>query len=222
MTAAAEGMTAEPFPPLLRRSPVALDARPLATESRGGWRVVTRYADEDRGPWLVDLSHRARWDVQDRDVGAAGPVAPAVPATPGEVAVHRGLMVNRMNQTQAAIWHVGPGPAPTTPARVSCTETTDSHAWLAVLGERAPAVMERVTTLDLFPPGRQGPFLTQGPVLHIPCQIVTWAADVVLIAVSRGYGQTFADALLDAARDVRLRPGGERVFTRRAAELGRP
>jgi len=215
-------MIAEPFPPLTRRSPVAFDARPLATESRDGWRVVTRYADEDRGPWLVDLSHRARWDVQDRDVAASGPVAPAVPATPGEVTIHRGLMVNRMNQTQAAIWHVGPGPAPTTPARVSYTETTDSHCWLAVLGERAPAVLERVTDLDLFPPGRPGPFLTQGPVMHIPCQIVTWAPDVVLIALSRGYGQTFADALLHAARDVGLRPGGESVFTRRAVELGRP
>lgn len=208
-----------PFPPLTRRSPVAFDAPPLATESRDGWEVVTSYADEGGGPWLVDLSHRARWDLQDRDLSERRPFDLAVPARPGEVAVGGGLMINRMNGTQAAIWHVGPGPAPSTPAGVSHTETTDSHCWLAVLGDAAPAALERVTNLDLFPPGRQGPFLTQGPVMHIPCQVVTWAPDLVLIALSRGYGQTFVEALLHSARDVGLRPGGEKVFTHRAAAL---
>jgi len=82
-----------------------------------------------------------------------------------------------------------------------------------VVGAAAPAVMEHVSNLDLFPPGRPSPFLTQGPILHVASQIVTCGSDCALIAVGRGYGQTFADAMLHAARGTGLRPGGERVFT---------
>ena len=73
--------------------------------------------------------------------------------------------------------------------------------------------MEHVSSLDLFPPGRLAPFLTQGPVLRVACQIVTCGPDGALIALARGYGQTFADAMLHVAREVGLRPGGERAFT---------
>ena len=203
------------FSSLVRRSPVVFDATPVATEPRTGWQVVTAYADERDGPWLVDLSHRARWDLQDRRIDEHRPFGLTVPGTPGEVAVENGLMINRMNRTQSAIWHVGPGPAPRMPAVVSYTDTTDSHAWLAIVGPAAPAVLERVSNLDLFPPGRDMPFLTQGPVLHVPCQVVTWAADLVLVACSRGYGRTFAEALFHSGADLGLRPAGEAVFTRR-------
>jgi len=223
-------------PPLLvRRSPVVFHATPAATQSRDGWEVVTAYADEGPGPWLVDLSHRARWDFQDRRIDDERPFGQTVPARPGEVSVESGLMINRMNRTQAAIWHVGAGDPPATtsggglvsraaagtsgPAGVSCTLTTDSHCWLAVVGHDAPSVMERGTSLDLFPPGRPGPFLTQGPVLHVPGQVVTWSHGLLLIACARGYGRTFAEALLHAARDTGLRPAGEAAFARRAAAL---
>ena len=85
---------------------------------------------------------------------------------------------------------------------------------LAVLGHGAPQVMEHVSNLDLFRPDRQMPFLTQGPIMHIPCQVVTVDMDCVLMTFSRGYGQSFADAMLHAASGRRLRPGGEGVFTR--------
>lgn len=199
----------------LRRSPVLFPVPPVEIEERGGWVVVLEYENEGDGPWLVDLSHRARWDFQDRRIDEHEPFGMTVPGTPGGVAVESGLMINRMNRTQAAIWHVGPDDAPVTPSEVSCTDTTDSHCWIAIVGEAAPAVFERATNLDLFPPDRSAPFLTQGPVLHVPCQVVTWAADLALLACSRGYGRTFAEALLDAAADVGLRPGGESIFTRR-------
>lgn len=209
-------------PPLVRRSPVVFDVTPEGTESRDGWEVVRAYADEGPGPWLVDLSHRARWDFQDRGIDEARPFGLKVPGRPGEVTVEGGLMINRMNRTQAAIWHVGPGNPPATTTGISYTLTTDAHCWLAVVGHEAPALMERATSLDVFPPGRPGPFLTQGPVLHVSCQIVTWARDLLLIACARGYGRTFAEALLHAARDTGLRPAGEAVFSRRAAALQSP
>ena len=101
----------------LRRSPVELPARAAATEQRDGWTVVLRYEGEERhgGPWLVDLSHRRRWDYQDRNVGAHTPMDLPVPPEFGEVGIHGPFVINRMNRTQAAIWHLGAGSPPKSP-----------------------------------------------------------------------------------------------------------
>ncbi len=217
----------EPSPAAKRRSAVRFDATPVEVERQGDWDVVLAYADApgaravtgadgggDRpGPWLVDLSHRPRWDYQDRRIDERRPFGLHVPATPGEVSVADGLMISRMNGTQALIWHVGPEPPPKTPTDVSYTDTTDSHCWLAVVGAAAPGVMEHGSNLDLFPPEREPAFLAQGLVLRVPCQVVTAARDGVLITVSRGYAQTFTETLLHSAARTGLRPGGERVFT---------
>ena len=208
-----------------RRSPVRFDAAPARTERRDGWNVVLDYESTDAGATvppragLVDLSHRARWDCQGRDIQTVQPFGLTVPPTAGEVAVDAGIMINRMNGTQAALWHVGPGAPPAPPTGPHLTDTTDAHCWLAIVGGAAPAVLERVTDLDLFDPARRRPFLTQGPILHVPCQVVTWREDLVLIAVSRGYGQTFVEALLASARHEGLRPAGERAFTDRVRAL---
>ena len=151
-----------------------------------------------------------------------------VPAQPGDVSISGNLLINRMNRTQVSIWHIGPGDPPPASDDVCLTDTTDSHCWLAVIGDSTPSVLEHVTNLDLFPPAEPSPFLTQGPILHVPCQIITWARDCVLIALSRGYGQRFVDAMFrsssgagsvlrsegrgGAARPGLL-PGGERIFT---------
>ena len=212
-------------PPAHRRAPLRFDAAPAGAERRNGWNVVLDYDSDSAGgagpprARLVDLSHRARWDCQGRDIQAVRPFGMGVPPNPGEVAVDAGIMVNRMNRTQAALWHVGPGGPPTPPVGPHYTDTTDSHCWLAIVGAAAPAVLECVTALDLFDPARARPFLTQGPILHVPCQVVTWREDLVLIAFSRGYGQTFVDALLASARHEGLRPGGEHAFTDRVRAL---
>ena len=201
-----------------RRSPVRFDAAPARTEHRAGWHVVLDY-ESDRAPadalrraCLIDLSHRARWDVQHRNIGTLRPFGLDVPRRPGEVAVRDGLMINRMNGTQASIWHVGPGAAPAMPDGPHYTDTTDSHCWLALLGDSVPEVLESVTSLDLFEPGCPRPFLTQGPILHVSCQVVTWRNDAALVSFSRGYAQTFVEALLDSGRRTGLLPAGERVF----------
>ena len=58
------------------------------------------------------------------------------------------------------------------------------------------------------------PFLTQGPVLHVPSQIVTFAADLVVMTLARGYGETFAHTALHSGALAGLRPGGEEAFRR--------
>lgn len=198
--------------PVRRRSPILLPITPEESEVRDGWDVILEYEREGDGPWLVDLSHRARWDVQDRHIGEQRPFGLAVPEEWGAVALKDGLLVNRMNRTQSSIWHVGPDRAPQIPATVEVTDTTDSHCWLAIIGESTPRVMEAVTSLDLFPPTVDIPRLVQGPVLHVPAQIVVFPRDGVLLTVARGYGQTFVEALLHSTVDLGLRPAGERAF----------
>ncbi|MDE2877640.1 2Fe-2S iron-sulfur cluster-binding protein [Candidatus Palauibacter soopunensis] len=211
--------SSQPAPAAHRRSPVRFDAAPARTERRAGWNVVLDYetdrasTDALRQACLIDLSHRTRWDAQHRNIRAVQPFGLDVPRTPGDVQVRDGLMINRMNGTQASIWHVGPGAPPAMPDSPHYTDTTDSHCWLALLGDSVQEVLESVTDLDLLNPVRARPFLTQGPVLHVPCQVVTWRDDAVLIAFSRGYAQAFVEALLESGRHAGLRPAGERVFT---------
>ncbi len=219
-------------PRAFRRSPCSFGAKPAETELRDGWNVVLRYEGEDghrgreggdpgrgdghsgAGPWLVDLSHRRRWDFQDSGVADLRPMGLPVPEGFGEVGVHNGLVINRMNRTQVAIWHLGVSPPPDTPAETGFTEVTDGHCMLAFVGDGVPEVLEHLTALDLFDPARDMPFLTQGPVLHVPCQVVTFAADLVVMTLARGYGETFAEAALASGGIAGLRPGGERVFAR--------
>ena len=56
-----------------------------------------------------------------------------------------------------------------------------------------------------------------GPVLNVRSQVVVMARDVdsstVLVACPRGYGQSMAEALLEAGAEQGLRPGGEDIFT---------
>jgi hypothetical protein len=48
-----------------RSSPARFEGRPLKTKEQGNWTVVQEYEAEGKGPWVIDLSHRARWDLQD-------------------------------------------------------------------------------------------------------------------------------------------------------------
>ena len=205
----------------LRRSPVELPARAAATEQRDGWTVVLRYEGEERhgGPWLVDLSHRRRWDYQDRNVGAHTPMDLPVPPEFGEVGVHGPFVINRMNRTQAAIWHLGAGSPPKSPRAAGLTETTDGHCMLAFVGHGVSAALEHLTPLDLFDPSRATPFLTQGPVLRVPCQIVTFAPDMVVMSLARGHGRTFVRAALASGGVAELRIGGEGIFNRRFTKV---
>lgn len=208
------GVAADPRT-AMRRSSVSFAATPLETEARDGWTVVLAYEGEDRreGPWLVDLSHRKRWDFQDGRLEHMRPMGLPVPKRFGEVGVHGGLAIGRMNRTQVAIWHLGDDAPPAAPDDIGFTETTDGHCMLAFVGPGVPEVLEHLTSLDLFDPERPRPFLTQGPVLHVPCQIVTFADDLVVMTLARGYGETFAEAVLGSGTIAGLRAGGERVFS---------
>ena len=98
-----------------RQSPVDFGSSPQETKVRDNWPVALAYDAEGRGPWVVDLSHKTRWDLQDSKVGELTVCDQAVPATPGASALADGILINRMNRTQSSIYHLG-AEAPTMPA----------------------------------------------------------------------------------------------------------
>ena len=195
-----------------RQSPVRFDCKAAARTIHDGWDVVLEFADQGEGPWLVDLSHLQRWDFQHLELDLCRPFGMDVPAGPGQAILQDEKLITRMNRTQVTIWNLSSSDSLEMPEAVNVTDLTDAHCMLAVLGRDVSQVMEHVSNLDLFRPDRQMPFLNQGPVIHIPCQVVTAGVDCVVMTFSRGYGQTFADAMLHAASGCKLRPGGEEIF----------
>jgi hypothetical protein len=197
-----------------RQSPVHLPGKPRKTKARGHWPVVMEYADEGTGPWIVDLSHCARWDIQGRDLGAAVPSGVAVPEAPGRVAVQAKGLTGRTGQRQAFLWLFDDKAG--APSGTGCTDVTEGTLCLALLGKGVLQITEKLTSLDLADPKRNAPFLLLGPFSHITCQIVVLkndpAAAAVLIACSRGFAHGMVHAVLSAGEEFGLRSAGESRF----------
>lgn len=200
-----------------RRSPVRFNVNPAETEERNGFEVALRYEGDEEGPILVDLSHCRKFDIQDNNVVGLTPWGRSIPEEYNTSSFQDGVLINRMNRTQAALWQLTGDDLGDLP--YGCvTETTDGLCLLAVGGDQALAIMEKATPLDLAAPSRQTPYLIQGPVMHIPCQIVVFRKEegpLVMMTFSRGYGEGMAEALLDAGREVGLKPGGVKAFEAR-------
>ncbi len=189
-----------------RRSPITFPGKPLKTEVREHWTVVQEYEDEDDGPWVFDLSHRIRLDLQDSDLANFQPAGIGIPDAPGNCVFQKGILINRMNQTQASIWHLVGAP-PELPVDPAYTETTDATLFVALIGKNIFTVAEKLTALDFKDPAKTVPFLYQGPFSHVPCQIVTLErtsdSGAILLTCSRGYGRDMGHSR--ASRLAKLR-----------------
>lgn len=199
-----------------RQSPVRFTVSPIKTEVHDNWTVTLEYDEEGQGPWLVDLAHKTRWDLQYNQVGEMSPANLAVPAVPGTCTFADRTLVNRMNLTQVSIYHLGDS-APTMPDFSGYTDVTESTVFLALFGPKVFFIAEKLTSLDFMDPGKKAPFLVQGPFCHVPCQIVTLdkSADGsggFLLTCSRGYGDSMVLAVLEAGTEFGLRPTGENRF----------
>ena len=199
-----------------RQSPVQFKVSPRKTEVRDNWTVALEYDEEGQGPWVVDLAHKPRWDLQDSKVAEQRPCDLTVPAAPGECILANDTLVNRMNRTQTSIYHLGAA-APAMPDFAGYTDVTESTVFLALFGPKAFCIAEKLTALDFLDPARKVPFLYQGPFCHVPCQIVTLeksadGAGGFLLTCSRGYGDSMLHAVMEAGAEFGLRPAGENRF----------
>lgn len=199
-----------------RQSPVRFADPPLKTRRQGDWVIAAAYPDEGDGPWLADLSHCPRWDLQDSGLDGFRPAECDMPPAPGGCRWAAPVLVNRMNRTQAAVWHLN-GEAAALPAESGYTDVSEATVFLALFGPRVLAVAEHLTNLDVADPQRRPPFLLQGPLAHVPCQVVVLAreddgAGVLMLTCSRGYARDMVQAILSAGAAHGLRPAGDDRF----------
>ena len=198
-----------------RCSPVEFESKPVQTIMQDDWTVVMEYEDEGQGPWVVDLSHRARWDLQDSEIAALQPWGMNIPQTPGQCIFNNGILINRMNRTQASIWHLA-GDNLDVPDDAAFTNVTDATVFLALVGKDVFTIAEKLTSLDFLDPSKQTPFLLQGPFSHVPCQIVTLEKaperSGIVFTCSRGYARDMTAAVLNAGAEFELQPAGQNVF----------
>lgn len=199
-----------------KQSPVQFSVGIRKTEVRNNWPVVLEYDGEGNGPWLVDLCHKSRWDLQDGNIVEQNPCDMAVPTIPGECTLENNILVNRMNRTQTAVWHLNGG-APEFPDFNGYTDVSEATIFLGLFGPNTFSITEKLTALDFMDPQKKGPFLLQGPFSHVPCQIVTLKTSAdhsggLLLTCSRGYAESMVHAIMDAGAEFDLRPAGEARF----------
>jgi hypothetical protein len=202
---------------MIRSSPVVFEAKAAKTETRDNWTVVLEYEGEENGPYLIDLSHKARWDIQDAEIAGIRPWGIKIPDTPGRSVFEKGVLINRMNRTQASVWHLV-GDKPASPAERAFTDVTDATLFLALLGKGIFAITEKLSSLDFLDPSKDAPFLLQGPFSHVPCQIVTLQKTTsgagILLTCSRGYAQDMIASILESGAESGIQPAGENMFNK--------
>lgn len=197
-----------------RKGPISFDAKVKHKETRDRWPVILEYELEGSGPYVVDLSHRMKLDVQDRNLAAAMPLGLDIPEELNSCRLEQGLLVCRQGPRQAAVWDLGRG-LEAGPGDPAVTDLTEGLVLLALLGREALSILEKLSGLDLDAAARQAPQLVQGPVAHVPSQVVVLgdqAHRMVLFTCSRGYGRDMAEVVLEAGAELGLRPAGEKRF----------
>ncbi len=199
-----------------RYSPVKLPALALRTRSRNGWEVVLEYEGEGRGPFLVDLSHIGKWDVQGEELVSLQPAGLAIPPDSRQCLFKEDFLVNLIKWNWATIWHFS-ADMPDFADEYAFTNVTEVYALLAIAGRDVFSIMEKLSPLDFLSTKQSPPFLIMGPVFRIRSQVIVLSREkndsAVLVACPRGYGQSMAEAVLDAGKEYRLRPGGEDLFS---------
>ena len=125
-----------------RRSPVAFSSRPARTVIRDHWEITLAFDNEGPGPWLVDLSHKPRWVLQDRRVDEVKPAGRSIPGAPGACRLEDAILVSRMNRTQAMLWHLG-NTAMALPTASEFTDVSEATVLMALFGPHVFTIAEK-------------------------------------------------------------------------------
>ncbi|OEU47448.1 MAG: sarcosine oxidase subunit gamma SoxG [Desulfobulbaceae bacterium S5133MH15] len=202
---------------LERISPVVYKSTPVKTENRDNWEVVMEYSGEGDGPYLIDLSHKPRFDLQDGELAVRQPFGISLPETPGSSVFENGILANRMNRTQVSLYNLDNEDNSTIINEPGITDVTEATVFVALIGKDIFSICEKLSALDFMDPTRTAPFLFQGPFSHVPCQIVTLEKEGdnggLVLTCSRGYGQDMIHSILQAGDEFGLKPAGEDRFT---------
>jgi len=137
-----------------RVSPVVFKSTPVKTEKRDNWNVALEYSTEGDGPYLVDLSHRPRFDLQDATLSAIIPFGLTIPEVPGASVLENGILANRMNGTQVSLFNLNAGDDVTLPEESGYTDVTESTLCVAIMGKAVFSICEKLTALDFMDPER--------------------------------------------------------------------
>ena len=200
-----------------RVSPVVLKGTPVNTKNVDNWAIVMEYEGEEEGdgPYLIDLTHKQRFDLQDSNLAGQKPFQMTIPEIACNSVLDKEILINRMNNTQASIYNLGEKNI-TMPEDSGFTDVTEATLFIALTGKQIFLICEKLTSLDFMNPGKKAPFLYQGPFSHVPCQIVTLSKDLknpgLVLTCSRGYGRDVIHAVLDAGKEFGLKPAGEEKF----------
>ena len=199
-----------------RQSPIRFADPPVKTELRQGWEVALTYAGDDASLVVIDLSHITKWELYARGLEGQ-PVGPAaIPRIAGQVGLSAGVAVCLCRPSVALIWQLADEFSWTLPPGAELTDVTDSYALVALVGEKGPQVMEKITDLDLVLSAGQTARLVQGPILDAASRVMILSASdfppALLLSVCRGAGQSVVDAIMDAGAEFGLQPAGEAVF----------
>jgi hypothetical protein len=205
-----------------RVSPVVLKSTPVKTKTTDNWEIVMEYEGEGDGPFLIDLTHKQRFDYQDSNLGEKKPFNINIPKIPGNSVLDKKMLINRMNNTQISIYNFGEENI-AMPEDSGFTDVTESTLFVALVGKDIFSICEKLTSLDFLNPEKKAPFLFQGPFSHVPCQIVTLSKNLenhgLVLTCSRGYGRDMIHAILDAGKEFGLKPAGEERFNHFISEL---
>ncbi len=204
--------------PFHQQSPIVFNETPAEIEVRDGFQVVLRYEHEGGGPFLVDLSHRPKWSIQDRQVSRIRPYRMDLPRVSNTCILQNGFLLLRLTEFRAHVWHLF-GQSIEIPSEFPYIDITGGDALLALTGRDIPAILEKAAPLDLWQPQPPLPRrMFQGPVFDVDCILAVLehspVNSMLLLACGRSYGQSMAENFLGIGEGWRLRPAGERMFTK--------
>ena len=132
-----------------RYSPVNFTCTPIRTQVRNGWEVVLEYEDEGTGPFLVDLSHIGKWDVQGEDLPSLRPAGLTIPEDSEQCLITGDFLLNLIKWNWATIWHFSED-IPDFADEYAFTNVTEAYALLAI----TPTQSEQSTVIvEKLPPG---------------------------------------------------------------------
>lgn len=201
---------------LKRISPVGLPGNIAKSVERGGYTVVLKYKDEnERGPWIIDLCHRPKYDFQCNGENPGTPMGLALPAEPGSAVIEKGWLISAVGTSQYLMIHIGQEEY-ISPVGSGFSDITDGRCLFAIGGKGASTLIEKFTRMNFNDKSLSPPCVLQGPMIqtHGQLHILGEGDDrVFLVNLDRGYARSVVHAILDIGEPYTLKPAGEDVFT---------